>query len=294
MKFSFVVLSLVFLSGCSFSSKEKANSTRFEKGVNLAQLESKKLKETSGIAASRLNEGLLWLHNDSGNKPEIYLVNEKLEIQLTCKLPKVKNRDWEDIAVGPGRDSSKSYIYIGDIGDNIGRYEYKYIYRFEEPHLSQAGQTISISNYDRITVRLEEQKDVETLMVHPITNDIYLVSKREDPVSLYKVPFPYADGDTISVEPILTIPKTYIVGGDISSDGTEILLKNIDNVFYWKIEKGILPEVALKQAPEILAYEKEPQGEAIAFSTNRGGYYTVSEKVRGEKSFLRFYKRTVD
>ena len=31
------------------------------------------------------------------------------------------NCDWEDIAVGPGPDPQKTYIYIGDIGGNARR-----------------------------------------------------------------------------------------------------------------------------------------------------------------------------
>ena len=58
-------------------------------------------------------------------------------IKLTCTLAGVENRDWEDIAVGPGPDASKSYVYVADIGDNEGQYQYKYIYRFEEPVLNK-------------------------------------------------------------------------------------------------------------------------------------------------------------
>src|SRR5262245_20994043 len=40
--------------------------------VHLANLENQSVKESSGIAASRLNAGVFWTHNDSGDDPFIY------------------------------------------------------------------------------------------------------------------------------------------------------------------------------------------------------------------------------
>ena len=127
------------------STKEQSNnksannqSDGFLPGVKLAELNNKELKEISGIAASVNNPKLLWAHNDSGNGADIFLLDDHLDIKLTCTLAGVENRDWEDIAVGPGPDASKSYVYVADIGDNEAQYQYKYIYRFEEPVLNNS------------------------------------------------------------------------------------------------------------------------------------------------------------
>jgi hypothetical protein len=127
-------------------------------------------------------------------------------------------------------------------------------------------------------------------MIDPSTRDLYVISKREQPVSVYRLAYPQSTNGVSKAEKISQLDKTYIVAGDFSQDGKEILIKNIDNVYYWKVDGRSIAEV-LKDKPKILPYEKEPQGEAITFAIDGSGYYTLSEDVTGEKSYLQFYKR---
>ncbi|MBT1703635.1 hypothetical protein [Chryseosolibacter indicus] len=286
-----ILISLLFTYGCS-NAPDQQTSNIFAPGEKLAEVKGKKLDELSGLAASVSNPGYLWTHNDSGNKPEVFLVDTKLNVKLTCTLEGIKNRDWEDITVGPGPDPSKSYVYVGDIGDNMARYEYKYVYRFEEPKVTEGSEEMVIKDFERITFSLEgKKKDTESLLINPQTKDLYVVSKREEPVVVYKVPYPYDTNDSLVASPVASISVTQVVAGDFSADGKEILLKNYQNVYYWKIEGGKTVDQTLNTAPKVLPYEEEPQGEAITFARDGSGFYTVSEKVSGEKSYLIFYKR---
>lgn len=294
----FVVFVLGFLlaASCFKEKSVSGDSAMFSQGKPLAELTERKLQEVSGLAASVRNKGYLWTHNDSGNPPEIYLVDEQLQILLTCKLDGVKNRDWEEIAVGPGPDKNKNYLYVADIGDNNAKHNLKYVYRFEEPALSASGSAeIIVRDFDTIIFRLEDgKKDTEAIMIHPETKNLYVLSKREKPVYLYELKFPFSLTDTLTAEKVLSIPLTQIVAAAISRDGNEILMKNYDNIYYWETKGKSLPEV-LKKEPHLLKYTEEPQGEAIAFNVNGTGFYTLSEKLKGEKTFLYFYqKKTVD
>ncbi len=47
-------------------------------------------------------------------------------------------RDWEDISIGPGPQRGKSYLYIGDIGDNNEARSEIVVYRVAEPTLTAA------------------------------------------------------------------------------------------------------------------------------------------------------------
>ena len=47
----------------------------------------------------------------------------------------------------------------------------------------------------------------------------------------------------------------------------------------------------LKEAPLELPYEREPQGEAITWAEDGKGFYTLSERVSGKKSYLYYYER---
>lgn len=283
------VIFFVSLLGSVFSygQTRNVNAHLFAPGEALAEVTNKTLGEISGIAASETHRGMFWVHNDSGNEPKVFLINEKLEIVLTCILKDIHNRDWEDIAIGPGPKPGKTYVYVGEIGDNFAMFPYKVIYRFEEPESIGTPEQL-ITEVDTFVFALEDgAKDTETLLVNPTTGNIYTVTKREDPVHLYKIGLPVA-GDTVIAKKLLSIPATRIVGGDFSADGSELLMKTYDQVLYWKIEGDI--STALKMPPRFLPYQKEPQGEAITFARDRSGYYTISELNRGKRSFLFFYR----
>src|SRR5690606_20653452 len=137
-----------------------------------------------------------------------------LAIRLACTLQGARNRDWEDIAVGPGPEPDKNYVYVADIGDNHERYATKYIYRFEEP-LIDGLRSMNITSFDTIAFRLEDgAKDTEAMFVHPKTKDIYIFSKWENPVRVYLLKCPFSEGVSVA-ESIATLPLTLIVAADI-------------------------------------------------------------------------------
>lgn len=227
MRFFFVwCMVWIAAAGCSNKPPLENASDEFFPGKPLAELKNKKLEEVSGIVSSINNPGFLWAHNDSKNKAEVYLIDQKLKIALTCRLRGVENRDWEDITVGPGPEAGKNYVYVGEIGDNDSKHAFKMIYRFEEPVMRSPGESIDITDFDTITFRLPEKKDTEALMIDPLTRDLYIVSKREEPVHVYVLPWPYTPTDTLTAKEIVSLPVTQIVGGDISADGKKVLLKN--------------------------------------------------------------------
>ncbi|MGZ3945592.1 MAG: hypothetical protein ACXVJB_11660, partial [Mucilaginibacter sp.] len=58
---------------------------------NLARTD---LLEISGVAASRLNPGILYIHGDSGNPNQVYLTDGSGANDGTLTLTPVGNRDW--------------------------------------------------------------------------------------------------------------------------------------------------------------------------------------------------------
>ncbi len=284
-----VLLFLIAVGLLGWSCKPEKKQDLFSTGKALGQV-SQRLEEASGLVASIANPGLLWTINDSGNPAEIFLIDQHAKIKLVCKLGPVHNRDWEDVAIGKGPVPGKNYIYVADIGDNAARYDLKFIYRFEEPLLTTEKETI-ITQFDTLILRMPDGKrDTETILIDPFTDDLYMISKREQSVALYKTPYPFSH-DTLTLQKVMTLPYTKIVAGSISTDGLELLLKDYDHVYYWKRSAGeTLPELITKQ-PLSLAYEREPQGEAIAWSRDGNEYYTLSEGSKKERANLFVYKR---
>ena len=285
----YVLIALISLFGCS-RIRVKNPTNDFLAAKRIVKLTDKRLEEVSGAASSVKNKGKLWVHNDSGNGAEVFLVDTKLNILLTCNLG-IDNRDWEDIAVGPGPERGKSYIYVGEIGDNNAKNQLKYIYRFEEPTWSEGQSSIEITDFDTIVFQLsDKRKDCETLLLDPNSKDLFIISKREEPVWMYKLPFPQSTTDTLTAEKLFSLPFTQIVAGDVSGDGNRILLKNYEHIYYWKTDKTTSLEELLRKKPFEIPYEIEPQGEAIAWARDISGFYTLSEINMGKDSFLYFYE----
>ncbi len=191
-------------TACSQTAADKPNGSDFSTGQKIKRLKNDRIKEASGIAASIRNAGMLWTHNDSGNDAELFLLDTALNVKLNVKFSNLTNRDWEDIAVGPGPDPAKSYVYIGEIGDNFAQYQEKRIYRFEEPAIGQ-NITMSIDSVDVIKIQLPKaRKDTEALMIDSNTRDLYIVSKRENPVVVYKVKYPYPVDSIVTADSVTT------------------------------------------------------------------------------------------
>ncbi len=267
----------------SCEAKKKQSSIRISLGKVDQQLE-----EASGLTASVSNPGMLWAINDSGNPPEVFLIDQHAKTRMVCTL-QARNRDWEDIAIGAGPDPQKKYVYVADIGDNWGRYDLKFIYRFEEPKL-QVQREITITQLDTLILKMPDgSRDSETILIDPFDNDLFIISKREDSAGLYTAAYPFSK-DTIILRKGLTLPFKKIVSGSITRDGTGILLKTYDKVYYWKrsINEN-LPETLIRKPIE-LDYEREHQGEAIAWSDRGDKFYTLSEGAFGNSAELLMYK----
>ena len=287
-----------------FSLTLAAADNPFGQRIDLGKIDYAFLNEISGMAASRLNKDVFWLHNDSGNENKIYAVDRNGKLVAILVLEGIEFVDTEDIALGPGPEAGVSYIYVADIGDNSAVRDKKFIYRFPEPHFlpSDTVFKVTISKFDVFTFEYPDGKrDAETIMIDPRDKDIVIVSKREKNVNVYTSPIPQAGSSTIQFEKIAVLPfgnegfsNSGVTGGDISVDGSEIILKTYMKVYYYHRGSGRSLNEVFKDKPVELDYVPEPQGEAICFGTDNEGFYTTSERSPLDVvPHLYFYPRTV-
>jgi hypothetical protein len=275
------LFAIVMLVSCNAKRTAVTTSKEFLPGKKLAELTVEKLDEVSGLAASINNPGLLWAHNDSGNGAQVFLLDQNINIVETYTLQGVENRDWEDIAVGPGPDSTKNYVYVGEIGDNSAAFQLKHVYRFEEPIVGGREKNITVTDFDTITFQLPDlRKDTEALLIDPKTKDLYIISKSEEPVFVYQLKYPYSKKDTLTALQVGSLPLTQIVAGDFSPDGSEILMKNYDHIYYWKNSSNKTVPELLREIPLHVPYEVEPQGESITGLVITLGFIQSVRKTR--------------
>jgi hypothetical protein len=256
-----------------------------------SHLYSKQMDETSGLAASAINPGIYYAHNDSGDTSRFFAItmDGKLKNTVYYTGDKILRRrgvvDCEDIAVGPGPVKGKSYVYMGDIGDNNAKRKFITVYRMEERKnwgTDSIAQTASVPLYLKYP---DGAKDAEAMMIDPVEKLLYIITKRGDSVGVYTTPLKYKANDTLS----LTFrgklffkglkPFKWITAADVSADGKQILVKNYEKVYYWQRNATESIWQTLKRAPQELPYKQEKQGEAIAFTPDGKGYYTTSEGV---------------
>jgi hypothetical protein len=277
--------------------------------MDLGDVENPGLSEASGLAASRVNPGYFWSHNDSGNPNVLFYFDDKGKGLRTFELVGTQNRDWEDMAI-VGESDGSATVYVADFGDNNAVYADYTIYWFKEP-LVNASTPSKISSVNFLKFKLPDgARDMECLLMDQKTKDIFIVSKRENNKRLYKIPAssvtPSASVQAEFVQeltfstPIISDPRftavNYISGGAVSADNSEILIKNYFEMNYWKRSSGESIPSALKRPPVKVTYAginsdgtgQEIQGEAVSFAADGSGYYTLGE---GGAARLYFYKK---
>ena len=259
--------------------------------TTLATIKDTSISESSGLVASRTTPGAYWTHNDSGDGPFIYALDTCGESLGTFRVNGAQARDWEDIAAGPGPQPNKSYLYIGDIGDNNSVRPEVVVYRVAEPALSASTRKFTKSRpgsteaAEAIRLKYPDGKhDAEALLVHPRTGNIYIVTKVliANP-AVYEAVAPFTSGQPITMRRVgeTHVPSIFggvITGGSISPDGKRVALCD-----YFQGYEIVLPagtsnfDDIWKQKMTGFDLGKRKQGESITYRLDGKALLATSE-----------------
>ncbi|MGA0557349.1 PE-PGRS family protein [Larkinella sp. VNQ87] len=290
MQYRYLAVGLLLTLVSCGEISPSSSSDRFSTTPDKFPVQAGQVDEASGIAASRTMDGRLWVQEDSGTPAQINLMTTDGKLEKRFPLPGINNRDWEDLAIGPGPQDGVSYLYLADIGDNFKQNQESYIYRFPEPKNTNE----TISGIERISFRYPDgPRDAEAILLDAQTRDLWIVSKSEEKVRLYRLPYPQSTADVKTADYYGELPLNLITGGSMSSDGKDILLKSYLGTYYWRRNDGqSVADAMQKTAAKTLASEALGiQGEAICFDRNNNGYYTLPEKGNQSSVTLNYYKR---
>ena len=254
-------------------------------------IESGEITESSGLTASLCQPDVFWTHNDSGGGAFLFAINSKGKRLGTWQVSNAANIDWEDIS-GFKDVAGKCYLFIGDTGNTNkdGRAEHQ-IYRVAEP---------AVRKSDSISTRKDPlaagpaqilvfsypdyRQDAETLMVHPQSGEIYVVTKqRSSPAGVYKLKPVFEASNPVEAEKIseLTvpaIPNGFLTGGGIAPDGRRVIISD-----YFAAYEFVLPDGAVnfdevwKQKPVVVELGDRKQGEAVTYSEDGLSIFATSE-----------------
>jgi len=249
--------------------------------------------ESSGVAASRRNPGLVWTHNDSGDEPFVFCLDPQARSCGAWRVAGAEAFDWEDMAAGPGPRAGEPYLYLGDIGDNLDQRQEIVVYRIPEP-VAGGGGPVPTTASPAMTAPAEALRlrypdgphNAEALAVHPTNGDLYVISKDAQSAKVFKAAAPL---DPSKVAPMIQVGTIrlgagargleVITGADISPDGRRVALATYSQGYELELPAGQDFDDIWTARPVPVALGPRLQGEAVAYRLDGRALLTTSEIV---------------
>ncbi len=248
--------------------------------LHQSALANPRIRESSGLAASRRERGLFWTLNDSGNPPEIFATDSSGADRGSYRVRGADNVDWEAMALAPC--GTRYCLYLADTGDNALRRQSVLVYRVSEPDTRNVSSgTLGVDA--ELELEFEDgPRNVEAILV-TADQDLYLVSKersgggrvyfvdrrgwdRRGRVTarfLHDLPFPDGLGYQVT-------------DAALAANGSEVAIRTYRYIYFFRLHEGRLePD---RERPRCDAGGLDVQGEGIAW-TSRGLLATTSERV---------------
>ena len=271
-------LGLLFVNACSSAATIGDEAAGTAKEVCIVQ--DPLITEASGLAVSRTTREAVWMHNDSGDVPRLFLVGLNGTTQVIVKVKDVQATDWEDMCSFEMDD--ESWLLVGDIGDNQRVRGTKsppcQLLLLKEPKLGPVGSTKGTSESTIDVFRTIEFQfpdgphDCEGLAVDTLSRTILVVTKT-DPLNsaLYAMPLTITQGkESLTAERIASLSVPYATAMDVSSDGRRMVIVNMfSGVMLMRDE----PEKkswadASSESITALTLPVRKQGESVCFTTD--------------------------
>jgi len=250
-------------------------------GRQLCELGNVEIEESSGLACSRRNRGVFWTHNDSGDGPRLYAFNRKGDHLGVFAIHGARARDWEDMAsFARGR---KSYLLVGDVGDNPGARSKCTLYIVPEPRLARGKRGVEGKLRGAQAVHFTYPggpRNCEAVAVDPTTLTAYVVSKE---VSLqckaYALPLRRnPSGKPWVAKAIATLKVPVVTAMDISPDGRRAIVLTYMHACEYTRRPDESWAQAFARAPRVVAMPPRQQGESICYGPDGKTLYLTSEK----------------
>jgi hypothetical protein len=286
---------LLLLGLCLSAAAQEKNAAIPASAERVTQLADQRINESSGLARSQRHPGVFWTLNDSGGEPCVFAIDTTGHTRAKVRLPHAVNFDWEDIASATDADGQPQ-LYIADIGDNLKVRPIIQVYQIPEPAIPAEHLDKEIlSPEPRVWRALYPKKrhNAETLLVHPQTGRLYLVTKDDDGENtLYAFPETLTEGENMLLEKIVDIdfpsrprlgkrPKDaeLTTAGDISPDGRRLAISTYSYIHEWQLPSGQSLKDALKKPARLIEPPLTPQMEALCYDADSQTLWFTSERL---------------
>ena len=283
MRFISMVLSAIVLQAAEGDSMPSLPvPIQYGPAKRLASLANREIIESSGLACSRIAEGVFWTHNDSGDRARVFALDTEGKHLGSFTVPGARAIDWEDMA--SVRRGGHNLLLLADMGDNHRDRSSYTIYVVEEP------QVVAASNLGEHEARLVQKIDFrfedgpnncESVAVDPVRDEIILVSKQDgDRCKAYRLAWPKKANGALVVAHLIArpaLPKTTAM--DISPDGLRAVVLTYGDAYEFRRARDEDWGAGLSRAPRRLPMPKRAQGESICYGPGGQTLYLTSEKL---------------
>jgi hypothetical protein len=223
-------------------------------------LQDPAIDESSGLAVAG---SLLLTVNDSGDGPVVYAVSARTgETVGRTTYSASSVQDVEALAVGPHRD-----VWVADIGDNALERATVAVYRM--PPVARGDRTVTAARFD---LRFADgPHDAETLLVHPRTGRVWVVTKELLGGGVYQAPDPLR-ADRVNVLRRVADAPRMVTDGAFFPDGRHVVLRGYGDATVLGAP-GFAERAAMRLPPQ-------RQGESVAVPPSADRLLVGSEGAR--------------
>ncbi len=283
-------LAFLFVGANYFATLAYTNQTTDNLAENagltkLGVVQDPEICENSGIAISHVYSGLLWMHNDSGNKPVLFLVAKTGQTRARCEIAGVSAKDWEDIC--SFQLDGKSYLVVGDVGDNSSNRARYNLLLMEEPKLEfKEGQITrqTIENAVNIEFQYENgAKNCEAIGFDTVSHSIWLIEKIDADAQTDRVPGVYSLPLDDQLRPIQNVarriadyPVRSVTGMDFYGDD-RLIIRNYVFAHLLLRRGGSWQQQFQRRQFSLVSLPIQRQGEAICFDSDGNSVIVASE-----------------
>ncbi|HUS21124.1 MAG TPA: hypothetical protein VMZ66_03825 [Aeromicrobium sp.] len=214
-----IVAALVSLSAPAEAKKKGPDDV-------ISEIRDDRIIESSGLAVSSKHDDLVYTINDSGTHPMVYAVRlSSGDVVGVTDLKDLDVEDTESIAV-----DARGILWLGDLGDNDEKRDDVSIIAFPEP----GPGTHHLTTADRYGVRFPDGPvDVEGMLVHPTSDQVFLVSKSRDGLgTIYRLPM-LRPGSTVEAEDLHVEAPRAVTDATFTHAGTRALLRTNEEVWIY-------------------------------------------------------------
>lgn len=223
------------------------------------------------------------MHNDSGDSPSVYLLDDKGNLRCQFDVDGVRHIDFEDMATFSAK--SKSYLLIADVGDNLRRRKELALHVLPEPTRLPQKKTGLLKPVTTITFQYEDKKKRDCEAVAVLGDTILVCSKlrgtemfSNKSAELFAIEYDLqAAMQTRVAKKVCDVAGGMVTAMDVSPDQKYVVLRNYLYADMYDVRSNDLKGTFRPASRKKINLPVQQQGEAICFTADSHLILVTSE-----------------